>query len=68
MDIPRTTRTVFGAVGLVFAMAVIAFVTWRGSPENSLHSSALSWAWFSFLGVLVAFGASVIVDIWRPKQ
>lgn len=49
----KTLRTVTTAVSLTFALSLIAYLVWQGNPENSLHQSALSWA-FMILGALLA--------------
>lgn len=39
---------------LLFCILVIGFCLLRGDPANSLHQSALAWAW-TLIGAVTAF-------------
>jgi len=47
---------------LLFCWALIAYITVKGDPANSLHTSAMSWAFFSWLAV---FGGYVFGAAWE---
>ena len=57
----RNTRRLIVYVTLVFCYAMIGLITFFGSADNSLHQSALSWAYslsmFVFAGYV--FGAVI---------
>lgn len=57
----------FIANAFILAWAVIGATTWMGTPTNSLHTSAQSWAFVVILGVLASYGASSVVEMWVKK-
>lgn len=50
-----TTRKNFVIVTLLATWSIIVFVLLKGEPTNSLHSSALAWAFMTNAAVLGAF-------------
>lgn len=52
----NSLRGFLAIVSLSFCAALIVWLVLYGKSENSLHVSALSWAWFSFLGILISAG------------
>lgn len=59
----QRTRIWFAGMALAFCGAVIVWLVLYGQSENSLHASALSWAFTVSIGVLAAVGFSAIVGI-----
>lgn len=64
----RSTRRniVYGT--LIFCCLVIGYIVYNGDSENTLHQSALSWA-FSLSGFVIAgyvFGQ--VVDNWNEVR
>jgi len=49
-------RIIFGSIVLAFCMYVILYVVLKGAPGNSLHDSALSWAFMLIAAILGGFG------------
>lgn len=58
----------FIAASFVLAWITIGLVTWAGSPTNSLHTSAQSWAFVLILATLATFGLTSITDIYRKPS
>jgi uncharacterized membrane protein YdcZ (DUF606 family) len=50
-----------GTVG--FCVLLIVFVVVRGDPANSLHQSALAWAFALFGGVLAGIGFGAVAQL-----
>jgi ABC-type antimicrobial peptide transport system permease subunit len=50
-----TTRKNFVIATILFTWAVIIYVLLQGKPDNSLHTSALAWAFMTNVGVIGAF-------------
>lgn len=55
------TRNWFTSIFIIVMFSIIWYVLIGGDDENSLHTSALSWAFFSSIAVLFAhlFAANV---------
>ncbi|MBX9757226.1 MAG: hypothetical protein K2Y29_00505 [Beijerinckiaceae bacterium] len=47
-------------LGAMFAL--IAIVTWKGDPSNSLHTSAQSWGFTVFGGILAGLGFGAVAE------
>jgi hypothetical protein len=58
---------VFIAAAFILAWGVIGATTGFGSPANSLHASAQSWAFVVVLGILAGYGLSGITELWARK-
>lgn len=58
----RKTRRIFAAVGLMFSFLVISYVTYGGDPGNTLHQSALSWAFSMAMFIMGAYAFSASFD------
>lgn len=57
----RSTRRKIVYATLMFCAALITFIVYEGKPDNSLHSSALGWAFTTALAVI---GAYVFGAVW----
>lgn len=68
----RTWITVITMMALAFNAAVILYVILAGSDDNSLHTSALAWAWGSALIILTGLGIgsslTTILEFFRPVR
>lgn len=55
----KRVRLNFASLSLAYCFGLISYLVWRGAPGNSLHESALSWAFIVAGGVLggIGFGA-----------
>lgn len=51
---PRDVRLGMVCGVLLLCIAVIVFCLFRGDPANSLHQSALAWAW-TLIGAVTLF-------------
>lgn len=60
----RATRRGIVVATLLFVWTVIAFVVVNGDPANSLHQSALSWSFATFIGVVFAYVFGAVLDNW----
>lgn len=60
----RSTRRRIVIGTMVFCAAVIVGVLWKGDPANSLHVSALSWSYATFIGVVFAYVFGAVFDNW----
>lgn len=60
----RTTRKNIVIFMLLFSWTVIGFVVGWGDPQNSLHQSALSWAYSSMIAVIFAYVFGAVTDNW----
>lgn len=58
----RKTRKQFVIATLVLCWITIGLISWQGSPENSLHTSALSWAFAVSTATLFAYVFGAILD------
>lgn len=46
------TRNWFTSIFLIVLFCIIGYIVIDGDPKNSLHTSALSWSFFSAITVL----------------
>lgn len=62
VEISQTWKTIIAITVLLFNGALIAMLVWKGDGNNSLHSSALLWAFVSSLGVLAGIGLGSVIE------
>lgn len=62
-----TTRRRIVVVSLLFTWVLITLLVWKGDPANSLHSSALAWAFMANLAVLFAYSFGIIIQKYFSK-
>lgn len=55
-------RIAFAIAFLIFFSFIIVYLIFYGKPDNSLHSSALAWAFLGDMGILAALGFGQIVE------
>lgn len=55
-------RIIFGSIVLAFCMGLIAYVVLKGTPGNSLHDSAQSWAFLLIFAILGGFGVGTLAE------
>ena len=60
----KNTRRNIVVVTLLIMWAMIWYVLINGDPANSLHQSALSWAFITSIGVIFAYVFGAVVDNW----
>jgi ABC-type antimicrobial peptide transport system permease subunit len=58
----RGTRKKLVIASLLFCWTTIIYIVLKGDPTNSLHTSALAWAFASWLAT---FGAYVFGAAWE---
>jgi len=58
----RTLRALLGLGVMSFCMSIVVGLLYNGSPTNSLHESAMSWAWAIILLMVMAFGLGNAVE------
>lgn len=58
----RQTRKQLVIATLIFCWLIIAYVVGFGKPDNSLHTSALAWAFASSMGVVFAYVFGAVFD------
>ncbi len=72
MPIPdRGTRKRFVIYMLVFCAIVIGYIIFSGDPANSLHVSAMAWAWGVAAATFFAYVFGAVVDnfnVMRHKK
>ncbi len=56
------TRVWFSAITVAFCFLIISLVTWMGDPTNTLHTSALAWAFSTTIFVLGGFIFGAVYD------
>jgi uncharacterized membrane protein len=62
-DLPgHTARRNFVIASLLFHWALIGLVLCFGKPDNSLHSSALAWAFAASTATFVAYVFGMALD------
>jgi len=70
--INKTGRAVIAVCMLAFSIAIIWWLLLNGRSENSLHDSAMSWAWLLIIIQLVTLGvggfASKAIDLANQKM
>jgi hypothetical protein len=57
----NTWRAGFTVCTFLFNAGIIVFCLLKGEPTNSLHSSAMSWAFFVDLTILAGLGIGSLV-------
>ena len=57
-----TFRIVFAIAFLLFFSGIIIYLILYGKGDNSLHVSALGWAFLGDIGILAALGFGGIVE------
>lgn len=62
----RTWQGIVALFALVFNASVILYVILAGEPANSLHVSALAWAWGSGLAILAGLGIGSSLEVILP--
>ncbi len=58
----RSTRRKIVYATLLFCGALISYIVYAGSSENSLHTSAMSWAFTTALAVIGAYVFGAVYD------
>lgn len=58
----RKTRKQIVIGTLLFCAAVIVGVVWKGEPTNTLHTSALAWAFSSSIAVIMGYVFGAVYD------
>lgn len=70
VSLGRTWITVITMLALAFNASVILYVVLAGSDDNSLHTSALAWAWGTGTIILTGLGIgsslTTILEFFRP--
>jgi len=61
----RRTRRAFVITTMLFCWAVIVYVVVWGNPANSLHTSALAWAFGTSTATLFAYVFGAVIDNWN---
>jgi len=62
----KTGRAVVSISILVFAVLMIIWLVRSGSPDNSLHKDALSWAYTLVLLMIAALVSDAVVGALVP--
>ena len=62
-----TTRRRIVVISLLFTWVLIGLIVWQGDPANSLHASALSWAFVANMAVLFAYSFGIVVQRYFSK-
>ena len=65
---PQHTRRQIVVATILFSWACIVSMIVLGDPANSLHVSALGWAFTTMLGVIFAYVFGAVTDnynIWK---
>lgn len=57
-----SARIAFAIAFLLFFSAIIVYVIIYGKADNSLHSSALAWAFLGVMGILAALGFGAVIE------
>lgn len=58
----RQTRKQIVVSTLIFCWTIIIYVVGWGSPTNSLHESAMAWAWGASLAVVSAYVFGAVIE------
>ncbi len=61
--INKTGRAVIAIAIIVFCLGDIVWLQFYGKPDNSLHASSLSWAWWAVTVMSAALGLNVTADV-----
>lgn len=59
------TQRVFVTVMALFCWSLIVYIVGWGDPHNSLHTSALAWAFGTSTAVVFAYVFGSSVDTWN---
>jgi cytochrome bd-type quinol oxidase subunit 2 len=59
----KKVRIVFASIALAFCFVLIGYIVLKGSPTNSLHESALAWAFVVTGGTLAGIGFGAIASL-----
>ena len=62
-------KIVYGT--LLYCAAVIAGILIWGSPDNTLHTSGLAWAFATAIGMISAYVFGAVLDnwtVWKNKE
>lgn len=55
------------SISLIFTWSLIVYLVVSGSPTNSLHESALAWAFMTNIAVLFAYSFGTVVTNFFKK-
>ena len=58
----RSTRKQIVVGTLLFCATVIGGVIWKGDPTNTLHTSALAWAFSTSVAVIMGYVFGAVYD------
>ncbi len=68
MPIPkRATRRKIVYATLLFCFGIITYIVVDGTAENTLHQSALSWAFSTCIFVISGYVFGAVADQWIGK-
>lgn len=62
------SRLVIGVVSLALCFFLIGFLVINGNPDNSLHQSALAWAFTGSFAILGGFGFGKVLEVWNSRS
>lgn len=60
----RTLRGTVAVCMLMLCWLLIGWIVLAGDPENSLHASALAWAFAMQLGIMAGLGFGAALERW----
>lgn len=63
----KTRRTIV-VISLLFTYALIVYLVFKGSHTNSLHESALAWAFGTNILVMFAYSFGTLVSKYLPNS
>jgi hypothetical protein len=64
-------KIAFAVLALAFNAGLVVWLMLYGKPDNSLHTSALSWAFTLSVGVLAGGGFGAVADLipgFKPRD
>lgn len=61
----RSTRRGIVIFTLLFCSAIILLIVLKGTPGNSLHDSALSWAFATYTATVFAYVFGAVLDTFN---
>lgn len=61
--LPKRVRINLVCITVMFCLSLIAFLIAKGSPTNSLHESALAWAFVMVGAVLAGLGFGAVAPL-----
>lgn len=56
----KNFRRIITGATLMFCFSIIVALIYKGTAGNSLHESAMSWAWFGVVVILAGTGLSFL--------